>query len=228
MLSKMDRREFAERITASISGWFQQLASQQLESQVGEDAARVELVRTVSALRQYVPETSKRPTNWPATTKKRIDVAVLGRSNTAQGWYGAMELKWPTLSVDVKATRQKVVEDIVRVAFAQTANLCANFLVLGGTREALEKLFDSPHSQSANSENQRKAFSSLLSRDMTNPNGTLTNHDLNQHFPDFGDRVPQTVFNGWTRRLKTELVSRSDANIGSREIGHVFVWQCKK
>lgn len=224
----MKRTEFAKRITASMSGWFQQLAAQQLHGQVGEDAARVELVRTVSALRQYVPETSKRPSNWPATTRKRVDVAVLGRSSTAQGWYGAIELKWPTVSVDVKATRHRIVEDAVRVAFSKTANLCANFLIVGGTTEAIGKLFDVQHTQSTEAENQRLAFSSLLSRDAAAADGLLKNSDLNQHFPDFGDRVPQTVFDGWRRRLKTELISRADAMIGTDAVGHVFVWQCKR
>ena len=224
----MNRQDFAHRISASISGWFQQLASQQLESQVGEDAARVELVRTVSALRQYIPETSKRPTNWPASTKKRIDVAVLGRSATAKGWYGALELKWPTASVDFRLTRHKIVEDIVRVAFANTSNLGANFLVLGGTEDALRKLFDTPHPQSEDAENQRTAFTALLSRDIAKENGELKNSELNQHFPDFGDRTPQTVFNGWTRKLRTELISHSGAKIGDQQVGHVYVWQCKK
>jgi len=96
----MSRTAFAERIAAGLGGWFQQLAAQNLEHQVGEDAARVELVRMISAQRSYIPETAQRPTNWPADTKKRIDVAVLGKRAGAQGWYGAIELKWPGYSFD--------------------------------------------------------------------------------------------------------------------------------
>jgi len=129
----MTRPDFAERICASLSGWLQQLAAQDLDHQVGEDAARVELVRTISAQRPYVPETSQRPSNWPLTTRMRVDIAILGRSATATGWYGAAELKWPKEKIDVKKARQSIVEDAVRVAFSDTSNLCANFLIIGGT-----------------------------------------------------------------------------------------------
>ena len=224
----MTRIEFAERIAAGLSGWFQQLAAQELDSQVGEDAARVELVRTISSLRQYVPETSKRPTNWPKGTRKRIDIAVMGRSETATGWYGAIELKWPGKNFDVATTRQKIVEDAVRIIFADTANLNARFVVLGGTKESLDVLFDKNHPAAQGKEDQRIAFCDLFSRDTANATGRLTNDLLNTHFPDFGDRVPQTVFNGWSRRLQTQLVATASSDIGAAEKGRVYVWQCSR
>ena len=223
----MTRTDFAERISSGLAGWLQQLAAQNLENQVGEDAARVELVRMISAQRSFVPDTSLRPTNWPLETKKRLDIAVLGRRLGAQGWYGAIELKWPGQEFDVAATRQKIVEDIVRVAFARTANLRANFLILGGTSNALEKLFDRSHTAVVK-ETQRNRFVNFLSRDLADPVGSLTNTMLNADFPNFGDRVPQTVFNGWSRRLKTELITVVPATVGSTVKGKVYVWQCKK
>ena len=222
----MQRKEFAERLAAGLAGWFQQLGAQMLHAQVGEDAARVELVRMISSLRQFVPETSKRPTNWPTSTKKRIDVAVLGRSENATGWHGAIELKWPSVNVDIVKTRHKIVEDAVRVIFSQTANLNANFVILGGTTEALTKLFDTSHPQSNDAESQRAAFGDLFSRDINSPAGRLTNANLNLRFPDFGDRVPQTVFGDWSRRLQTNLVTTVPAQVGRDEIGRVFIWQC--
>ena len=223
----MTRTEFAERISSGLAGWLQQLAAQNLEAQVGEDAARVELVRMISAQRAFVPDTSLRPTNWPEATKKRLDIAVLGRRSNAVGWYGAIELKWPGQEFDVVATRQRIVEDAVRVAFADTANLCANFLILGGTTHALDKLFDKQHTVVAR-EMQRTRFNTLLSRTHATPIGNLPNTELNESFPDFGDRVPQVTFNGWTRRLRTELVAVAAARVGQADKGHVYVWQCKK
>lgn len=223
----MTRLDFAERISSGLAGWLQQLAAQNLEDQVGEDAARVEVVRMISAQRAYVPDTALRPTNWPVETKKRLDIAVLGRREGAEGWYGAIELKWPGQEFDVAATRQRIIEDVVRVAFARTANLGANFLILGGTTHALTKLFDRPHTVSAK-ETQRTRFSALLSRDLAKPIGTLPNAQLSASFPDFGDRVPQTVFNGWARRLRAELIAVAPANVGTTVKGHVYVWQCKK
>jgi hypothetical protein len=224
----MSRTQLAERIAAGLGGWFQQLAAQDLEHQVGEDAARVELVRMISAQRSYIPDTAQRPTNWPPETKKRIDIAILGKKSGAQGWYGAIELKWPGFSFDVGATRQLIVEDAVRVSFAKTSNLCANFLILGGSTNALHKLFDKPHASAATKENKRVAFCTLFSRDLANPIAFLSNADLNSSFPDFGDRVPQTVFNGWSRRFRTELVTVVEARVGAIAKGAVYVWQCKR
>jgi hypothetical protein len=223
----MTRLDFAERISSGLAGWLQQLAAQNLEDQVGEDAARVEVVRMISAQRAFVPDTSLRPTNWPIETRKRLDIAVLGRRPSATGWYGAIELKWPGQEFDVAATRQRIIEDVVRVAFAQTSNMGANFLILGGTTYALTKLFDHAHKVVAK-ETQRTRFSMLLKRELVNPSGYLPNNELNASFPDFGDRVPQTVFNGWERRLRTELVAVASANVGTVAKGHVYVWQCKK
>lgn len=224
----MTRTEFAERIASGLGGWFQQLAAQNLEHQVGEDAARVELVRMISAQRAFVPDTAARPTNWPTNTKKRIDIAVLGKKANAKGWYGAIELKWPGENIAVASTRQAIVEDAVRVAFSATANLCANFVILGGTAAALDTLFDVVHPQAPQQEQQRVAFCSLFSRDIANTGGNLSNLDLNNHFPDFGDRVPQTAFNGWSRRLRTELITVVNATVGANTKGKVYVWQCKK
>jgi hypothetical protein len=224
----MTRTAFAERIAAGLGGWFQQLAAQNLEHQVGEDAARVELVRMISAQRSYIPETAQRPPNWPTDTKKRIDIAVLGKKSGAQGWYGAIELKWPGYSFDVGATRKLVVEDAVRVAFARTNNLCANFVVLGGSTSSLEKLFDKQHTTSTSKEAKRTAFCSLFSRDLASPQGVLSNAELNNKFPDFGDRVPQTVFNGWSRRLKTTLLTVVQAKVGTNVAGAVYVWQIQR
>jgi hypothetical protein len=223
----MTRTEFAERISSGLAGWLQQLAAQNLEKQVGEDAARVELVRMISAQRAFVPDTSIRPTNWPLTTKKRLDIAVLGRKSGAKGWYGAIELKWPGQAIDVAATRQRIVEDVARVAFAQTANLGANFFILGGTSAALEMLFDKAHT-SPDKDAQRNQFGALLKRDPQDHVGSLSNKELNTAFPDFGDRVPQTTFAGWARRLRTDLVAVANANVGTAVKGTVYVWQCKK
>jgi hypothetical protein len=221
----MTRQDFAERLSAGLAGWFQQLAAQNLEMQVGEDAARVELVRLISAQQAYTPETSLRPTNWPQSTKKRIDVAVLGRNKgQSGGWYGAIELKWPKESIDVKAVRHAIVSDAVRVAFASTSNLNASFLIVGGAAKAIENIFEKRHSN-ADVENQRTQFNALLSTDMSSPAGKISNLDLNNHFPDFGDRVPQVAFNGWSRRLSANLIAVSTAKVGSRSKGAVYIWQ---
>lgn len=224
----MTRAEFAQRITAGLTGWLQLTAAQELHDQVGEDAARVEVIRMISALRRFVPQTSQRPPNWPTSTRKRVDIAILGKSQNASGWYGAIEIKWPNLSIDVAQTRQKIVEDIARVSFSKTNNLCANFLLLGGTDAALTQLFDTAHPQSQEKETQRTRFGARLSRDIQSPNGKLNDVPLNESFPDFGDRVPQTVFNGWSRTIKTELVASDEARIGGNVCGRVYIWQCKR
>jgi hypothetical protein len=181
----------------------------------------------ISAQRSFVPDTSLRPTNWPTTTKKRLDIAVLGRKPGATGWYGAIELKWPGQEFDVAATRQRIVEDIVRVAVARTANLGANFLIIGGTSAALDKIFDKTHN-SVDKEGQRKQLNALLKRDSSHHVGSLSNKELNTTFPDFGDRVPQTTFAGWSRRLRTDLIAVANAYVGAAIKGTVYVWQCKK
>ncbi len=224
----MERTAFAERITSGLAGWFQQLAAQGLHMEVGEDAARVELVRMIGAQRSFVPETSKRPTNWPANDKRRIDIAVLGRREGAVGWYGAIELKWPGTANDVTALRQDMVQDALRVAFTQTSNMNARFFVLGGSEVALHRVFDKVQTAGTPQEAQRQAFGTLFSRNVQATRGQLTNAVLLQNFPAALGRIHQTVTAGWTRRFSTELIASVESRVGSTVRGHVFVWQCRK
>jgi len=80
----------------------------------------------------------------------------------------------------------------------------------------------------AKKEKQRKQFAKLFSRKLTAPDGKLTNDEMNTHFPDFGERVPQSVFGSWKRRFATTLIAESSAWVGSKERGAVYIWQCKK
>lgn len=224
----MERTAFAERISSGLAGWFQQLAAQDLHLEVGEDAARVELVRMIAAQRTFVPETSKRPINWPANDKRRIDIAVLGRREGTIGWYGAIELKWPGIANDVAALRQDMVQDAVRVAFTQTANMNARFFVLGGSEVALTRVFDTAHKAGSWQEAQRQALGALFSRNSQAAAGRLTNADLLQHFPEALGRIHQTLTQGWTRRFSTELIASVESRVGSSVRGRVYVWQCKK
>src|ERR1700682_5794535 len=91
--------------------------------------------------------------------------------------------------------------------FSDTSNLCANFLIICGATLALEKLFDKVHTAAAKKEKQRRQFAKLFSRKLTAPHGRLTNDEMNTHFPDFGERVPQSVFGSWKRRFATTLIA---------------------
>jgi hypothetical protein len=224
----MQRTTFAERLAAGLTGWFQQLAAQDLHAEVGEDAARVELVRMISAQRTFVPETSKRPLNWPKDDKRRVDVAVLGRRDGALGWYGAIELKWPGTKNDVAGLRTDMVQDAIRVAFSETANMNARFFVLGGSDVAITRVFDKSHTTAVTKEAQRVAFSSLFSRDLKAPEGHLTSTELLSRFPAALGRIDPAVTAGWKRRFATELLTVAESRIGSAVRGHVYIWQCKK
>lgn len=221
----MHRTEFAERLVSGLSGWFQQLAAQELHLQVGEDAARVELVRMISAQRAFIPETSKRPLGWPS---REIDVAVLGRRTGAGGWYGAIELKWPGTANAVSAVRQDIVQDALRVAFSPTSNMNAKFVIVGGSAPAMDRLFDQAHPQSATAESQRVKFVQLFSRNLASPDRQLTNKALLSAFPAALGRIHPNVTNGWKRRFATSLVAMAEARVGTAVKGQAFVWQCAK
>lgn len=224
----MPRTDFAERLAAGLAGWLQQLAAQDLEDEVGEDAARVELVRMISAQRTFVPKRSQRPLNWPKTSRQRIDIAVLGRSDGAAGWYGAIEAKWPRRNIDQSQARLQIVQDAIRVAFASTSNLNARFLVVGGCSQALSRVFDDPHPRANAKEQQRRSLIRLFSRDLSNSSGRLDNRELLLNFPDALSRTPSAVVGPWNRRFATELVATADAKVGEGVVGHVYVWQCRK
>ncbi|HEY9153867.1 MAG TPA: hypothetical protein VIM69_01980 [Opitutaceae bacterium] len=221
------RKLLAEKLSGGLSGWFQNLAAQNLHSETGEDSARVVAVQILNAQNRYKVEASTLPQNW-GVSKRRIDVAIKGRSQDAQGWYGAVELKWITGDSDWHQIRLQIIQDIVRLGFVETSNLCANFLVIGGTRECLYSLFDEAHPHSPEREQRRVLFDRLLYRDINHPTSHLLHTELEHCFLKFEERVPEAVFDGFDGRLKAELLARNVAYIGQTEVGSVCIWQCKR
>lgn len=223
----MKRTSLAAKITSGLAGWHQLQTAQNLNDLSGEDTARSVVAQIINAQGQFLPATSQLPANW-GTTKKRVDIALLGRSSGAVVWYGAIEVKWPRSTTDTHQIRQNIVQDAMRLAFITTQGIGAKFLVLGGGTGDITKLFDTPHPNASNRETRRQAFTDLFSRDLSQPDGHLTFDDWSVAFPDAGDRVPSTTFNGFNGKLKTELVALSQAAIGSSTVGSVFVWQCSR
>lgn len=201
------------------------LAAQGLASEIAESAAELTLAQVVAARGRYSIATSKLPPNW-GKTKARVDLALLPRSAGAKGWYGVVELKWPGTSIAVRAIRDDVVQDLARVAFVETSNLNARFLCIGGTSDALTKLFDKRHKK-AEREAERTAFVKLLPRTV-GETGTLTFSEWQRSFPTVLSRIPDTVAGAYNGRLKATLLAVSHAKIGAAAIGSVYVWQAKR
>jgi hypothetical protein len=225
----MHRAEICERLTSGLAGWFQMLVCQDLQEQVGEDSVKVAALQILNAQNAYKPVASAQPANWGSN--RRVDIALRGTSTKATGWYGVFELKWPkaaNLPTTVHTARFDIVQDAVRVGFVKTTNMCANVILLGGTTESFQILFDTPHPQSVTSENRRIAFGQLFRRDLAVPRGVLTNAEMIQNFINFGGRIPPLLFNNWNGRLRTQLLARAEVKLGAETKGHIFAWQCTR
>ena len=221
----MNRPDFAKYIASGLAGWHQLQVAQNLGDLSGEDTARSIIAQVINAQGRFAPATSQLPQNW-SDTKRRIDVALRGRSAETTVWYGAIEVKWPGTAVDVHKVRQDIVQDAMRLTFIETVGLQAKFLVVGGNSNSITALFDTPHPRAIDSEARRVAFNTLLSRDLDNPKSHLVCDEWSAHFPDAGGRMPETTFNGFDGRLKTELLARAEATVGDDIVGSVFIWQC--
>lgn len=226
----MNKTQLAEKLASGLAGWFQVLATQSLHIEAGEESARMMAVQILNAQNRFIPETSQLPPNWTNSRdrKYRIDICIKGTSPKAQGWYGAVEMKWPGASIDLDQTRQAIVEDVTRLTFVITSNLCANLFILGAGYETLTQIFDTPHPRAKQSEEKRKHLCALLSRDLKKPEGCLKNTELTQHFANFGGRVPSSVFKGFDGKLKTVLLASATVMCGTQIIGFVYVWHCKR
>lgn len=223
----MTRTDIAERLTCGLGGWFQVLAAQNLHQQAGEESARLMALQILNAQNAYRPQASQKPVNWGAT-KKRVDIALLGTSASAEGWYGAFELKWAAVESDPHQIRLTIVQDVTRLAFTKTTNMCANILLLGGTSDAITKLFDTPHTGAVDREGRRVCFNKLLSRQLLNGDGQLLPSELLNRFPGYGERVPLETFASWDGHLKASLLSSCDVRMAGGSVGTVFAWQCKR
>jgi len=221
------KEELADILVSGVAGWFQHIACQHLAGLVDEDTARMTIVQLLNAQNQFAPVVDIVPPNWKGS-KKRIDVGLKGTSTSFKGLYGAIELKWPGQSDDPHECRLSTVQDAIRVAFVETHNLSAHFVLLAGESPWITTLFDKPHPQAQDREDRRVVFSSLFSRDLQKPCGEADNKTLIQHFPKHLDRVPLNVANNWNGKLTTELLSKVNVCIGKRDVGNVFVWHCTR
>lgn len=223
----MNRSAFAVHLASGLAGWHQLQVVQNLGDLSGEDTARSLVAQIINAQGQFAPATSQLPLNW-GSTKKRVDVALLWRSTGAVVWYGAIEIKWPGAAFDPHQVRENIVQDAMRLAFVKANGVNAKFLVVGGNSSSIATLFDNQHPNAPDRENRRVAFGDLLSRDLANPEGHLTHGRWSAQFARAGERVPQTTFNGFDGRLKTELLARAEATVGGTTVGTVFIWQCNR
>lgn len=223
----MSRQTLAAQIAYGLAGWHQLQRVQNLGDLSGEDTARSLVAQIINAQGRFAPATSQLPLNW-GSTKRRIDVALLGRSAGATVWYGAIEIKWPGTAFDVHQVREQIVQDAMRLAFINTVSLNAKFLVLGGGSDTITTLFDTAHPNAEEREARRVGFGELFSRDLANPECYLPHNSWLLLFPKAGERVPQTTFATFNGRLKTELLARAEANVAGATVGLVFVWQCNR
>ena len=112
----------------------------------------------------------------------------------------------------------------MRLAFINTNLLNARFVVVGGTNQAVETLFDKAHPKSPDREGRRTSFGELFKRDMADTKRDLLASDWAAHFPEIAERLPDTVFANFGGMLKAECAS----TVGNDSIGHVFVWNCTR
>lgn len=223
----MNRSVFAVHLASGLAGWHQLQVVQSLGDLSGEDTARSLVAQIINAQGRFAPATSQLPPNWGGT-KKRVDVALLGRSAGAVVWYGAIEIKWPGSAFDPHQIREAIVQDAMRLAFVNTNGVNAKFLVVGGNSASIDKLFDAQHPHAPDRESRRIAFGELLSRDLADPGRHLTHGRWSTQFPKAGERIPQATFNEFDGRLKTELLACAKATVGGTTVGTVFVWQCNR
>lgn len=221
------RRALANQICAGLAGWHQLQDAQNLGGLSGEDSARLLISQIVNAQGRFSPATSQLPANWGAT-KKRIDVALKGRSENSSVWYGAIEVKWPGNAFDQDQVRLQLVQDAMRLTFVEATNVNAKFLVLGGSKDSIDTLFDKVHRDSEEREDRRAQFCNLFSRNIASPKRHLAFGIWSQTFPKAGARIPEGVFNDFSGRLKTELLAQQDSVVAGEMIGQVFVWQCRR
>ena len=219
------RDELATSIAGGLGGWLQMQAVQKLSHLSGEDSARLVVCQIIRAQANYVPIVSALPQNW-GNTKKRVDIALKGRAQGSSGWYGAIEVKWPGVATDWHIARLTIVQDVMRLVFIETANLNAKFMVVGGSSETLQLLFDKVHPESRVREDRRQSFAELLSRDTVSPNSALEHKVWSKIFPGAGARVPPKVFDNYTGKMKTQLLAKTTALIGESTVGSVYVWHC--
>lgn len=218
------RKELAQRIAEGLAGWFQLQGALSLETLPGEDSARFVASQIVQASGRYSVRTSRRPNNWPKNDKRRMDVAILGVSEGATGWYGVIEAKWPGSNFAVMATRLAIVQDCIRLASTATANLNGRLLVIGGSDASIEKLFVKAHNKQ-NLEAARCFFDTLLPRTVGST-AKAKRTDFTLHFPQYLARVPYTA--APSNAVTTECLAAVTANRNSSPLGHVYVWSISK
>ena len=223
----MNRDAIAMQVASGLAGWYQLQVVQRIDGLSGEDTARSVIAQIINAQGKFAPATSQLPPNW-SDTKRRVDIALLGRSAGSIVWYGAIEVKWPGSAFDAHQVRQHIVQDAMRLAFIDTNGINAKFLVVGGSVSSLDRLFRVKHPGSTERENRRLAFRDLLSRDLNNCDRELVHDRWSLHFPEAGERIPKTPFNGFDGKLKTKLLAKGVARVGTDPVGGVFIWQCSR
>lgn len=215
-----DRDDLAWRITEGVAGYLQYVNASGLLALPGEDTAQFVMCQVLQAQQKFRVVVSQRPPNW--TGRERVDAGLLPKAETSTGWYGVVEVKWITDSVQRDNARRTLIEDCARVASVDTSNLNAKLVVVVFTDDMFNAVFDAPHLQGGVAEDQRKFLSKLLMPGVGN-SGSESDAEILAVFPSYMARVPSpaTFSNG----LEAELLARAAIKSGDLDVGHVLAWQ---
>jgi hypothetical protein len=178
------------------------------------------MCQVLQAQQDYRVTVSDSPTNW--TGGQRVDAGLLGRSVDAQVWYGVVEVKWITSSVQRETARCSILEDCARVASVVTGNLNAKLVVVGFTDDMVREVFDTVHPRGGTPEVQRQFFATMLQRTIGSPI-SKSHDDLLKAFPNYQSRVPTNA--QFTAGLVVSLLAEASIRSGADSVGHVFAWQ---
>lgn len=221
------RDELAGRIADGIAGHLQVLTAQHMLEICDESVVQLTAASVSHSTRDFRVLASAKPPNWPEGDGKRIDIALAASGDGAATWYGAIEVKYLSLTTTAQNARLPLLQDCARLASVQTSGLNAKFLAVAFVDDMLNLVFSSPHPRADQAEQQRQLLASLLHLNAPDTGTPLSDQAIRDLFPEYQSRVPESE--RWTDRgLEAELVVRRDFHSMGAVVGTVCVWQINK
>lgn len=220
-----EREDIDWKLADGLAGYFQFVNSTSLLAMPGEDTAQFVMCQVLQSLQRYRVEVSVKPAeDWDG---KRVDAALLAKSEGAETVYAVAEVKWIADTEQRQNARPKLLKDCARLASIDlpVTSLRAKFLVVGFIDGMRAGVFDTSHPDSASAERQRVVLGELLSRTVGSGPCRKSHADLTAAdcFPEYQARVPEDL--RWSDRgLEVELLAYTPIKNGLSVVGDVFVW----
>lgn len=212
----------AQRLVSGLTGWAKLQVVCRLGQAVDENAARAIAAQIITSQAEpFIVRINAEPSNWKG--QRKVDIGMGAAGSTKQTYWGAVELKWPSLKLSKQhdSVRKDCLQDIARLASIRTEERKCLLFVIGGFWPTIKNVLEI--------QEEDKAPSAGLLREMLSLDPEKTQKHIKVKtaesiLPELQERIPDSAKMSPESVISTVFCGKERILDASRVFGEVHAW----